>query len=573
MPFDPKDSEDISRLRSASSDAYTRMKFQRAQRKEIIDRIAGPYYSEHGSTAPSPENNFETYVDIMKGFLVPTNPKVLIRSGERSFEETRELLELAVNTATTDAGLEETLRAGVVDALVLMSVIKVGQELADDGQTGEIFAENVSFDDFVFDIAATKWKDISFIGHRYEMEHDKFMESDNFTDKQKDDIVPSTSRYELDEIHGADRDAFRTFGEAEYTGFVKYVHFWDLYLPSFGLLVTVPVNGPASASSFVEWEGPQAPTGTGPFHILGFSELPGTVIPLSPLLTGIDLHDIANAVLWKVGQQAERAKKLLTFEGPAEEDAERIRVYPDGSSIRVDHADKVRVQTFDGPDSNVLGFQILASRKFKEKMGSLNLLGGISADSDTARQDALLDKRASARVETMAKRVRDNAQDIFRAFTWYLYRDPEKVYNIRQPIQGTDRTREINFTPEDRTIDLTRFGIEIDPFSMDVVPPKSRLSRFVQYYQQVIRPDLQLRARQGSTVNFAKFDEIASKLGNMPEIREIVTVSAPERGPSSGSGDRELQSANTTRTTVNAGSGVDEEAKSMQALLGAGVGV
>ena len=65
--------------------------------------------------------------------------------------------------------------------------------------------------------------------------------------------------------------------------------------------------------------------------------------------------------------------------------------------------------------------------------------------------------------------------------------------------------------------------------------------------------------------------EIAAKLGNMPEIKEIVNVSAPAPQPSGGSGDRPLQSPNTTRTTVNAGSGVDEEAKNMQALLGPGV--
>lgn len=569
MSFDPKNTEDIDRLKSAASDSYTRIRWFRKQYKAIVDRIAGPHYSENGSKTPSPENNFESFVDIMKGFLIPTNPKAMIRSGERSFEKVRALLELSLNNATEAADFEGTLREAVVDALVLMAITKVGQDFGPEGKTGELFAENVLFERFVFDISATKWKEVSLIGNKYPVLFDDFMESDRWSSEDKKKIKPSTSRYDTDEIDGTSRNSFRAFGEQDYTGFEEYVWFWDYYLPRHELVITVPVNGPSDASVFEDWEGPNSVTNTGPYHILGFSGIPGAIMPLSPLATGMDLHDIANAVLWKVGQQAERAKKLLTFSGPAEEDADRVRMYPDGAAIRVDHPDKVKIQSFDGPDSQVLGFQILASRMFKQKMGSLNLLGGTSADSDTARQDALLTKQATRRVETMAQRVRTYTQGLMRAFAWYLYRDPDKVYNVRKPIAGTGESQDINFIPEDRIIDLGRFDIELDPYSMDIIPPSSRLSRFVQYYQQVIRPDLQLRQKQGSSINFAAFDRIAAKLGNMPELNEIVIASAPVTTQGLGSG-RPLQSPQTTRTNINASAGADEEVRTMQSLLGSG---
>lgn len=50
----------------------------------------------------------------------------------------------------------------------------------------------------------------------------------------------------------------------------------------------------------VDWEGPES----GPFCILGFSEVPDQTMPLAPAATWYDLHNMINVLYRKMRRQA-----------------------------------------------------------------------------------------------------------------------------------------------------------------------------------------------------------------------------------------------------------------------------
>src|SRR5208337_3159153 len=103
----------------------------------------------------------------------------------------------------------------------------------------------------------------------------------------------------------------------------------DVWLPKEQLLLTVGCNT-NTLLKVVEWEGPEC----GPYYKLGYSDVPGNLLPLPPVALWRDLHELSNKLFRKLGNQAEGQKTVLGFTGGDEESVSNFQKASDGDGIR-----------------------------------------------------------------------------------------------------------------------------------------------------------------------------------------------------------------------------------------------
>ena len=311
-------------------------------------------------------------------------------------------------------GAHRSLAVAVVDACFCLGIVKVGLATPADAallswnlRAGEPFAECIDLDDFVYDVHARDFSQASFIGHRYRVPL-KAVQKSKFYGSQRKDLTASDDP--IFNIEGDERISVlgRTY-YAQGEEFEDMVDLWEIFLPRHQLLVTLMDHQIAGASvegfdpfqgkalRIQPWIGPTV----GPYHFLGFGEVPGNAMPKAPIQDLIDLHEAVNRMLRKLIRQSDRLKENTFVAGAASEDGSRVLKTNDGDIVKVDHPDMINKVMMGGPDVNL--FQVFGAFKelFSWKAGNLESLGGLSPQAKTLGQDKMLEASSSATIQSM----------------------------------------------------------------------------------------------------------------------------------------------------------------------------
>ncbi len=527
---------DTKDLCAAIEASRERMKPFRENRKSVWKELVGSHYSEDGSLVDVPVNLIELGYSIYTAHLAAKNPRALVATPYRQLAIPAYNLELALNHLIEhEIGLVTTLQRAVGDALIGIGCIKVGLNakgpIEIDGQLhdpGQPFADRVDLDDLVIDMNADSLEAVDFIGNRYRVPYTWAIESKVYQ-IDENEIRPSDGA--LDFMHNEGGDTrigeigrgHQGRGDSQVR---DYLELWDIWLPKEKLVVTFATVGNTIKPEpvrIVRWTGPER----GPFHILGFTEVPGSPYPLAPAAQWYDIHMAANRAMRKMIDGADRLKTLGVVGPGGDQDANRVVQASDGDVIRSDVPGSVQELVTGGVNAGLYQFFLGLRDIFPYMAGNLDLLGGLSPQSETASQDRLLAANASQRMQYMQSRVESFTGRIVRDLAWYLFYDPFISIPLTKRVPGTDVSVPFVYSAQSAEGDFLDYNFSIATFSMQPDTPATKLMAIKDYVTGVALPALPILSQQGGMIDWQALQAAYSQYTNTPEINDIVVWSDP----------------------------------------------
>jgi hypothetical protein len=506
----------ITRLNKSIDWSNRQLDFARRKRVESIHLYVGSHYAEGTSTKRVPVNHLKMAVEIYSRALAPHSPRSLIRALNESMISTALDMEYAVNQIPPEIGLNITLRRWVVEALFSIGILKCG--LKDVGAIGGIpygqtFVDNLTIDDYFVDMAAQHLDSIQYEGNTYWKDYEDVMEADWVKKSARSFLKPDEERAYNE--HGQQR-AEDIMRKETATTFRDRILLRDIWLPKESRLVTVAVTSEKFLNE-TELETPEA----GPYIKLGFTEVPGNLLPFAPVQTWRDLHELGNSIFRKLGRQADGEKSVLGFSGSNDDDVKDFQGARDGDGITY-HGQKPEKLTAGGINEKTLAFYLQCRDLQSYFAGNLDSLGGLAQLTETVGQDKLLSDAASAQLREMSATTVEAIKKIYRIIAFNEWNDPIRQRTIEKQIPGTDISIPVNFGPENKIGDFEDLEIDIDVYSLQDNSPTERLSKLNTIMMELVVPLSPQIEAMGGTIDVKLFLDYVARYSDMPELREIV---------------------------------------------------
>lgn len=523
----------------------------------MVQQFVGRHWSEEAARLPVPVNLIGLYVKIMGRFLIAKNPRVMLGTFYQKDKATVDAMQSWCNKEIVAMDLQATLQRVVTDALFSIGICKVAlatpAESAAAGwslRAGQPFAERVDLDDFVFDIHARSFEEVSYIGHRYRVPLDVVREGREY-DKSRKDLTASEDP--LFNLEGDERISTlgRGFYGDQHQEVEDMVDLWEVYLPRHRLVYTLANDyllGPNATGAkplrVQRWIGPDR----GPYHIFSYGTVPGNCMPKGPIMDLVDLHEAANRGYRKLIRTMDRIKELGLVSKQGTEDGQRALEANDGDLIGVNDPKNFTQLVMGGAAAQTL---LLLATNFKDLFdfmaGNLSLLSGGAPQAKTLGQDRMLQENANGTVADMQDETINKTAGVLRALCWYWHHDPISVRKSLHEIAGVSSVPRAVTPTQRQQVPFEDMDIGVDPYSMQRQTPQQRMGLLNQVVQQTLMPLLSLLQQQGITFDVNKYLQKIARYQDMPDLAEIITIAEPP-APEAGGGEKPGMAPQTTRT-------------------------
>ncbi len=523
----------------------------RKTRMFAIKQYVGRHYSNNGAARNVPINLLEQTVSIFVRQLVARNPKARVHVESNELKPFAVSFKLALDHLIREIELEDDLWSAVVDALFLVGIVRSGlsfsQTLEIRGtlhDVGQPFADVVSFDNFLVDMTASRWEDAQYIGDRFKIPLD--MAKQLFPEHAE--LLKATGNQRINnDGYDEGRDIMTDTRHNEDVEYEPRIELTNIYLPATNTLLVMSEHiRQLPILREVFWTGVEK----GPYHRLEFSKVPQGLLPLSPIANLIDMHEAVNEMIRKMVRQAERQKTITTVQSGDAEDGERVTRSNDGTAVALENPAAAQELSFGGIDQKNFAFAIFLMDRFSRQAGNLDALGGLSPQSETLGQDAILNKNASSKIDAMEYNVNRFVKEILKSLGFFLFHDPL----IDLPLTKRSGGIEIpsRFSQFQMEGDFYDYNVDIEPLSMRPKSSQQQLAALLQIVQTVVFPGLPFLQQEGKTFDFSGLLEDISELGDIPQLRELIIDSTGEflGGGVHQVGERPTQASVTRRENV-----------------------
>jgi len=571
--INPNSAVDMTRLRDAMRWSEGKLNPFQAKHVAAVNAFAGSRYGSNvGGLDKSAVNLLHLAVEIWLRQLAAQTPRSLILTRVPDLKVSAFELEVATDYLLQQILFGENLAEAVRSAIFSMGVMKVGitdpylgPDAGFDTAVGHPYADPVLFENWIHDMKATRLGEWDWCGNKYKLPYEVVMEHPDFNDSVKAMLQPKGQGDASEDMMGerhktSDLSAQEEVQIEEYR---EHIEVWDIWIPSQRLMVTMPVQSGLQPLLVRDWDGPHR----GPYHILGFSTVPGNVVPAAPAQNVFELQDIITKIFNQLGRQALRSKTLTIADGRAVEDgtAERIMDGEDGQVIRTGHIDGVKEMKYGGADPANQAFMVWARELFSYVGGNIDSLGGLAQQAGTLGQEQLLASSSSEMIQDMQSKVVTYTRNIMKDLAWYMYTDPQLELELTKKI---DDFGDIPFKygPKQRKHKFFDFNFDVRPYTLQGKGPEARLGTIMQIATQILLPLAPQMAEWGMQFNLQKFVELISKYGDLPELNDLVTSATPtmeeelfakKQGGGDGRNDRPgkppVTQRNYTRENVSTG--------------------
>lgn len=544
-------------------------------RKLVRDLVAEFAGSNYGGVGPGPR--FQTMIPLTKQMvdayqmaLVANRPRVMCQTSQQELRWFARKFEVAINNLYKEIGIEYTLRSAVLDALFGLGIVKT--HMADSGMVqieedlwmdpGQPFVSNVSLDNFVYDMGATKFSMCKFAGDAYRIAHADLQNADIYDPEVTKDIKPSTK-------FGHDHDRVERISkgwEVDQDELEPMVDLIDIWVARDRMIYTFELDRNAAlftpkgkCLAKMPWEGPEH----GPYHLLSFNDVPENIMPTSIIADLAELSRVVNSIMRKQSRRARSQKKLLTYAPGAAADAAKVTRAGDDAVVEVLDPKQLGVLQMGGVDAANAQFMTQAMEIFNAQAGNLTALLGLGAQADTVGQEELIHGSVGKKVASMQARVVDFTCRVTHDLAHLLWIDRYKTMPGEIPIEGSDMTGfEANWTPEERIGNFLQYQFDVDVYSMPYSSPAQKANALGQVLNQIM-PAAQMLMQQGGTIDFQELVNQYAELYNVPGLKDIIKFTGlpQEMG---GGGEQPGMPANTTRTNVRVNRGGGQQGGSDQ---------
>ena len=554
--MNPNKETDRSRLFKAIEYSTRNLRPYREMRKKFVTDYVGSFYNS-GSKSDNKEvimNLMYQTAETYTMSLAANRPRILVTSKFADLAGFAHNFQRTVNNLIEEIHLEETIRAAVLEAFFSMGVVKVYngesgfvQLLGEDEwvDPGKPFAENISFDDYIYDIEATTKSKMRFELNKYKMNREKALNDSSFDQEVLENLQVYRREGGMHD-HQPDsplRDSF--FGESKPEALESELELMDVWLPMENLVVTFSNGQETKPLRVVEWEGPEA----GPFHTLTLAaEVPDQIMGVSPAMNLKPLNDIINGLLRKQKRQAQRQKDIPFYQDGAHEDAQRLQRAADGEWTRVSNPESVNVLKMGGVDQQNQAFSMAMQEQFDRMAGNLQMMAGLGPSSETATQDKLIHGAVSKREANMQYRVVDFTSEICKDLGWLLWNDEVTERENNFELEGAQF--QSAWTPEHREGDFLQYNFDVEPYSMMYKSPSERLNNITQYITQIAMPMQENMMQSGGSIDFEELTNLYSELLDIPRLKQVIRFDDPKDDRPGPSPQQPPQASHTVEENV-----------------------
>jgi hypothetical protein len=580
--MNPLDEVQRNRLFRAIESSYRSLDPFRTVNHQLIEQYAGSSYGQGKARHEIIINLMNQVVDAYTMSLVANRPRVMLSTRQEHLTYFAKQFETATNNLIEEIGLEYTLRQWVLDAFFCVGICKI--HLANAGQIqvennlwmdpGTPFASNVSLDNWVHDMTATKWGEVKFAGDYYRIPFED-LESEIYDQKVVQDLVP-TSKYAPD---GDRLQDISRGSETDHDEFEPMVDLLDVWIPRDGKVYTFAIDSihtmrcKGEPVAVMDWDGPEL----GPYHLLGFNDVPENIMPTSPASQLASMDKLVNNIMRKQARRARTAKINHLYNAAGAQDAIRLQKSGDDAWVQVNDVDNFQSHATGGVDANSQRFMLDVMDQYDRMAGNLPAILGLGASADTVGQEQLIHGSVSKKIAQMQYRVVDGAKRIIRDLGYLLWQDKAKTIPGTMPVEGADGySVDVTWTPEDREGDFFDYNFSIDLHSMPYEAPAQKIGKIANALQQLAgaAPLQQVLMAQGGQVNFQKLVEIYADLMNEPRLAQVIqfTGALPSQEPMQGMESRMPAATNRTYTRKSIPSGGTQQSRNLarqQAWAGA----
>ena len=517
---------DIKKLHESIQSSNQKLEVARKERLAAVKQFVGSHYGERGSKKKVPVNMLEMAVSIYLRLLAARAPKCIVSTDISSLKGFAADFEIVLNQLPKEIGLRNTLRRAVVEAMFSMGIVKVGIGGTNESRNigDEPFVSVVQIDDYFCDTSARSWEEVQYEGNDY------WLPVEQVKSLYGKDVTPED--YNGTNDIGHEQANTITGGESQNVLFPR-VRLRDVYVYSSNRLITY-IPGTDTVLRDVPWDGPEG----SPYIRLGFTEVPGNLMPLPPVAVWQDLHDLSNTLFRKLSHQAVSHKRVAVFQSGSDDDILNFKKASDGDGIR--SAARSEMLETGGVDQPTLAYFLSVWDRYNMICGNLDALGGLSPQADTAAQEKLVSEAASARLKDMGDSVIEFAKQIFLRLAWYVWTDPvreRKYVKVFDEKHGISLDKE--WTPETRDGDFIDYNFDINVFSMQDDGPATRIQKLMTFFERLVLPLQPMLEAQGLGIDMKALVDYVARNSNLPELSDmVVPLNAPpqdSRPPAGGS--------------------------------------
>lgn len=529
----------------------------------MVRHYAGGHWSEHASREKIHVNLLSLYVDIVLRNLIAKTPRCMLSTFAMEHKPVVHAMQDWANNKIERIDLGSTLKRVGLDSLFSIGIAKVSLTTpaesalgAWDLKVGEPCVQRVDLDDWVFDHHARDLGDVGFMGHRYRVPLAAVKDSKMYHKSRKDLTASTDERFNQqgdEKINVLGRGYYGNDEEIE-----DMVDLWEIYCPRQRCVYTLSEDcltgamapshgGKPVALMEQDWVGPDS----GPYKILGMGTVPGNPMPKGPIMNLIELHIAANRIMRKLIWSAENMKEILIAPKGADGDIERVRQSMHGDILGLDRPKDFAQVTMNMPNNMLLQFFMQIKEMFSWMAGNLEMMGGLSPQAKTARQDAMLNENASKGIADMQDRMIAFTSEVIESLLWYCWHDPQLIMKAPYSPRGLPDVQIMREVKPWNALDpraMKRTGnwedlqVKVDPYSLPHSTPQQRAGDLIGLVKEVWTPLAALAQQQGVVLDFNKFLEKIGQYRDMPDLIEIMSVRQPppqtEGGPPTQTGPR-----------------------------------
>jgi len=510
----------VSQIRLLLKASTQNLRAFRHARTAGITQFVGRHYGP-AMTQPLPMNIICSGIMAMTPHLAPGVPKPGLTGKTPRAEQLSAWVGVRIEEWIDEEEFDEVLELVVADALFSIGVfwtgwtagnlLEIGEDVLD---AGFVKTRRVSLDDLHIDPRARTVQEATFIGHEAEVPLDWALD----TFENVDGLIPDTDR---DRGERRADDSMREHGRVQ-DPVCPTVRVDTLWWPhglrgvSGPVLTVIPKDG--QGDLFLRMEDYDGPNG-GPYDFVQFHRVPDLLMPLAPIATYTDLHEMINRMARKMSRRLDREKIIaLVNRSASAEEKTAIRNASDGDILQVadpEIAKELRLGGAPPEMANTLA-NLLA---FASRMGgNLDLAGGLAPSADTLGQEQILASNASVRIDWMRRRIRKTLKRLFTKVGWYLYHDPLDDRTLERFVPGTDIRVRKSWTPEERDADFSDFQIDAEPYTQRNQDPDVQADRMEQWIAMTVMPLFEIAAAQGAEVDAAA---VIRSLGRLRGVKGI----------------------------------------------------
>lgn len=589
--MNPNSETDRGRLFRAMEWSYRQLKPFRSLVYGLVTEYAGSAYGNPERTTPKYDilvNLMAQTVDAYTMALVANRPRVSATSPHHRLRRFARQFEMAINTLITEIQLEYTLRQAVLDAFFLMGIVKLHLRESPQVRLEEDivvnpampFASNVSIDNWVQDMAATKATSWQYAGDWYRIPFAD-LKSDVFIQEavKKMDLRP-TSKFQF----GNDEERLDKIARGEMTDndeLEPMIDVCDVWIPRDRTIYTFPVDsrrpfaGNTLAIAALPWENPQY----GPYQVLSFNDVPDNAVPSSPASHLAGIARIINNIARKQSRRAKKQKDVYAYNPAGAQDAEKLMRASDQQGVKVQDGSEVKILKMAGVDNNLEAYERGMIQLYDRMAGNLTAKMGLGAQAPTLGQEELIQGAVSQKEAAMQYRVVDFASAVVRGLGFMLWNDRTMTIpnSVTPPGLEDYDPIDMTWTPDRREGQILDYDLNIDVYSMPYQSPAGKFQSMLELIERVFAPAQMQMMQQGGQINYQAIAKKAAKVLNDQEFEDFVKFGGLPQEQPPGEEPGGGMSPNTTRNYVRRSvpTGGSPQAQSMaqeQAWLGGGQG-